>query len=116
MEGNETLYTRYGRQRQLHSKSVFVCLLVATFSLRLRGNVAFGEYAPEREEQPIDKLLVTGETCAFGKERGRVGNVNESFVYIDGAGLPTDGSVVNFAGVFDLSNRLEVDVFRGNKL
>ena len=59
----------------------------------------------------LDALTVTGETCSSGANRGRVGNVNESFIYMNGDGIPEDA--VTLAGVFDFENDLERAVFRG---
>ena len=59
----------------------------------------------------LDALTVTGETCLSGSYRGRAGNVNESFVYVNGDDIPDDA--VTFAGIFDLENDLELAVFRG---
>ena len=59
----------------------------------------------------LDALTVTGERCSSGAYRGRAGNVNESFIYLNGDGIPDDA--VTFAGVFDFENDLELAVFRG---
>ena len=59
----------------------------------------------------LDALTVTGETCSSGSYRGRAGNANESFIYVNGDGIPEDA--VTFAGMFDLEDDLELAVFRG---
>ena len=59
----------------------------------------------------LDALTVDGVMCASGADRGRAGRMNESFIYVNGDGIPEDA--VNIAGVFDFENDLEMAVFRG---
>ena len=59
----------------------------------------------------LDALTVDGVMCASGADRGRAGRMNESFIYVNGDGIPENA--VNIAGVFDFENDLEMAVFRG---
>ena len=56
-------------------------------------------------------LWLDNDTCAFGRGSGRYNGSDESFVYVNGVEIPEDA--VNFAGVFDTTNVIELAMFRG---
>ena len=64
----------------------------------------------------VSSLTVTDETCASGGAyRGsRIGGANETFIYLNGDGIPNDA--VSIAGVFDFQNDLEIAVIRGMRI
>ena len=63
---------------------------------------------------PLDKLSMDSKKCAFDEGRGRYSalNANESFVFLNGANVPTDA--ISFAGVFDYKDQVEFSMLRGS--